>query len=312
LWRVLLSASFGLSTVALTYTRHVNSHILLLAVTSALVLILIRMAQGLQVGHVASLPLYEIGSLAGLGYTFDLGVGPVLLICTLMLIVYRCPNLKSVAVFFLAALPWIALHHAMNYAIAGTLMPANSVVEYLQWPGSPWTPRDITGRWNHPTVGHFLVYSAGLLVGERGFLGHNLPLLLALPGWVALLRRRGTYFPEILYAGCLFIGTWMVYALGSTNYSGLAASIRWFVPLLAPVYLILALYLREEPRYHCDFLVLSAWGSVVAGVMWSKGPWMSRMVPFFWPLEAVALLTWAFCWTRRTQGKYNTSGQGPR
>jgi hypothetical protein len=301
LWRLLLTASFGLSTAALVYARQVNSHILLLAITSALVLCLIRMAQQIHLGPIPWRRVFGLGSLAGLGYTIDLGVGPVLLLCTLGLMVYRLRSFNFVAVFLMAALPWLALHHAVNYAVAGTLMPASMVMEYLQWPGSPWTPENITGRWNHSTIGHFLSYSAALLVGERGFIGHNLPLALVVPGGVALLRRRGTYFPEILHAGCLIIGTWLVYALGSTNYSGDAASIRWFVPLLAPGYLILALSLRETPQYLCDFLVLSAWGSIVGGMMWWQGPWMQGMVPFFWHLQVAALLTWALCWARRAR-----------
>jgi hypothetical protein len=126
-------------------------------------------------------------------------------------------------------------------------------------------------------------------------------LLLAFPGGVAHLRRRGAYFPEVVYCVGFIIGTWLVYALGSTNYSGVAASIRWFVPWLAPGYLILALYLLERPQHRCDFLALTAWGCVVGGLMWWEGPWMKRMVPFFWPLQAAAILTWALCWARRAQ-----------
>jgi len=31
---------------------------------------------------------------------------------------------------------------------------------------------------------------------------------------------------------------------------------------------------------------------VMAALMWWKGPWMPRMVPFFWPLQVAALLSW--------------------
>ena len=37
----------------------------------------------------------------------------------------------------------------------------------------------------------------------------------------------------------------------------------------------------------------------MAGLMWWKGPWMKRMVPFYWPLVAAALLSWILSWTRR-------------
>ncbi len=302
--RVALTGSFALATVAATYTRQVNNHILLLGVATTLLLGLTWLARETQAaGKISSLRLLGLGSLGGLGYTIDLGAGPLLLACALAVVAYRCRRLRPVVVFALAALPWLALHHVVNYTVGGTFRPANSVPKYLQWPGSPFHPQNMTGAWNH-TVGHFLTYAAALLVGKRGFLGHNLPLFLALPGIVDLLRRRTAELPEIICAACWSGATWLGYALLSTNYSGVAASIRWFVPLLAPGYYVLAIFLRERPRYFRDFLVLSGWGAVVAGIMWWKGPWMKRMVPFFWPLQAAALLSWLLCRTWR-------EGQGP-
>jgi len=289
--RLALTTSFGTATVALTYTRHVNSHILLLGVAAALFLGLARTAEDAHAGRTSWPRLLGLGTLAGLGYTIDLGAGPVFLACALAAIVYRCRGVTPVAAFALAALPWLALHHIVNYAVGGTFRPANTVAEYLQWSGSPFTPQNMTGAWNH-TLGHFLTYAAALLAGKRGFLGHNLPLLLALPGIVALLSRRTPERPEVVSAGCTFGGTWLLYALWSTNYSGPAASIRWFVPLLAPGYYVLAVFLREHPRYRGDFTILSAWGAVIAALMWWKGPWMKQMVPLFWPLQAAALLSW--------------------
>ena len=297
--RLALTASFGLATVALTYTRHVNNHILLLGVATLLLLGLTWLGHDSRAGRVPWPRLLGLGTLAGLGYTIDLGAGPVLLACTMGVVAYRTRRLRPLAAFVLMALPWLALHHAANYAVGGTFRPANSVPQYLQWPGSPFTPQNMTGTWNHPTIGQFITYAAALLVGKRGFLGHNLPLFLALPGIVALLRWRTPELPEILYAACWSGGTWLAYALLSTNYSGVSASIRWFVPLLAPGYYVLAIFLREHPRYRRDFLVLSAWGAVVAGLMWWKGPWMKHMVPFFWPLQVAALLSWILCQVKR-------------
>lgn len=294
-FRLALTASFGLATVALTYTRHVNGHILLLAVASALLLGLARLADDARAGRISWMRLVGLGSLAGLGYSIDLGTGPILLACTLGLVAYRCRRLSPVGVFVLAALPWLILHHAINYAIGSTFRPANAVSEYLQWPGSPFTSGIMTGVWGRHTVGHFPRYTVAMMVGKRGFLGHNLPLLLLLPAAVLLVRRRPREYPEIVYAICVWAVTWLTYALLSNNYSGLAASIRWFVPLLAPGYFVLAVFLRDYPHYRRDFLVLSAWGTVVAWLMWWKGPWMQHMVPFYWLLVAAALLSWVAC-----------------
>src|SRR5262249_22498167 len=130
-----------------------------------------------------SLGIAALGSLAGLGYAIDLGAGPVLLLCSSLLVGYRCRGLSSLAAFGLAAMPWVVLHHAVNYSVGGTLKPANAVPEYFLWPGCPFGPQNLTGSWKHPSIGHFLEYAAALLLGKRGFLGHDLPLFLLAPAF---------------------------------------------------------------------------------------------------------------------------------
>jgi hypothetical protein len=310
-WQLALTASFGLSTVALCYARHVNNHILLLGVTAALMLGLVRLAERVRAGRGQRALLVGLGTLAGLGYSIDLGAGPVLLVCILAVVVYRCRSLGAVAFFALAALPWLALHHAVNYAVGGTWQPANAVAEYFRWPGCSFSPENMTGVWNHDGIGHCLTYAAALLAGKKGFLGHNLALFLAVPAIVVLLWRRTPELPEVLFTGFWCGGTWLAYALTSRNYSGLCCSIRWFVPLLAPAYLVLAVFLRQFPRYRGDFLILSGWGAVIAGLAWLIGPWMKHMVPGFWPLQAAALASWIGyrTWHRRREAQRSTAAE---
>jgi hypothetical protein len=243
--------------------------------------------------------LFVLGTLAGIGYTLDLATGPVLFLCTLGLVTYRCRRLRPVLMVAVAAAPWLTLHHALNYMAGGTFRPANAVPEYLQWPGSPFGPDNMTGAWNHESVGHFLLYAAGLLFGKHGFIGHNLPLFLAFPAVMVLTGRRVAELPEVAFA-CVFCGgTWLAYALTSTNSAGVCCSVRWFVPFLAPGYYVLVLLLREEPGYGRAFVVLSAWGAMLGAMMWQQGPWMKHMVPFFWPIQGAAFVTLAVLATRR-------------
>src|SRR5262249_24812928 len=201
--------------------------------------------------------------------------------------------LLSPCLFFaLAALPWLALHHAINYAIGGSWKPANANPSYFRWPGSPFDAGNLTGSWIHHSTGSFLLYAASMLVGKRGFFGHNLPLFLTLPAVVVLLRHHRENWREVLWAiGCCG-GTWLLYAATSNNSSGLCLSIRWFVPLLAPAYYVLALFLQRYPQYRIDFLLLSVLGGPLI-LLAPEGPWMSHMVPFFWPIQAAALVSWA-------------------
>ena len=279
---LLLTASFALATVALPYAQFANNHILFLAVTAFMMLTL---------AGIETLPPLRLGTLAGLGYTFDLGAGPVLLVCAFALVAWRCRHWKPVLWFGLAAIPWLVLHHTINYATGGTFKPANAVAEYLDWPGSSFNSQNMTGVVNH-TLGHFLTYAAALLFGKRGFVGHNLALFLVVPAVVQLIRRRIREWPEVAFAVAWCGGTWLAYALTSNNYSGLCCSIRWFVPFLAPAYFVLAIFLREQPRFAGDFAILSLWGAVLAVIMAWQGPWMKHLVPFFWPIQGLALLNW--------------------
>jgi hypothetical protein len=287
--------------VALPYCRFVNNHICLLAVVAGLLLVLVRLAREAPLGGYSQARLVGVGTLAGLGYTIDLAAGPLLALGAVGMALSRCRRWRAAALVAAAAVPWVILHHGVNYAVGGTIKPANAVPEYFNWPGSSFTAQNLTGGWHHSGVGHLLTYALALLAGKRGFLGHNLPLWLALGGSLVLLRRRPREAAELAlglgWAGC----TWLVYAVTSTNYSGQCCTIRWFVPFLAPGYYGLTLVLQRFPALQLDFLVLSAWGALLAAVMWYKGPWMEHLVPFYWLFQAGALASWLgiALWRRR-------------
>jgi len=101
----------------------------------------------------------------------------------------------------------------------------------------------------------------------------------------------------------------LAYALTSNNYSGLCCSIRWFVPLLAPAYYVLALVLRDRPGYRRHFLILSVWGAVLGALMWRHGPWIKHMVPLFWPIQGAALLC---CMLARKRHETQTTATEPQ
>lgn len=305
LTRLILTASFALSTVALPYARQVNNHMMLLAIAAALTLQVTRFCQEGREEQLNWRRFAALGTLGGLGYTIDLGVGPVLLLNTAVLIfTVRQVSLRSIApilCFALAALPWLVLHHALNYTIGGTFKPANANAAYFRWPGSPFAADNLTGSWIHPNFGALFLYAASTIAGKKGFFGHNLPLFLLIPATIALLRR-GQVRRELLWALGCGCGTWLLYAATSNNSSGQCCSIRWFVPLLAPAYLVLALLLRDHPRYRIDLLLLSVWGLVLV-VLMRNGPWLGGMVPLFWPIQAAALGSWLlYHWLGQRRG----------
>jgi hypothetical protein len=311
--RISLLLSFGLGTVAPTYAEHVNNHIVLLAVASGSVLALLELRNRQMTAHNASWLLLSLGGLSGLSYAIDLGAGPVMLLCALAWTAWRFRRMKDLTLFVAGAIPWLILHHALNYAVGGTFKPANAVPEYFNWPGCTFSTRNMTGAWNHPSVWHLLVYSAGLLYGKRGFLGHCLPLVVVLPALGLLIRRRRTDLPEVLYAAGVCGGVWLAYALASNNYSGVCCSIRWFLPLLAPGHYLVSLLLRERVSWLPVMAILAGWGFVLSAVMWWHGPFIQHMVTYYWPIQAGAILTLAgyYLWRRRCISRVQAGDSAP-
>lgn len=301
-----VTISFALGSSALAYARQVNSHVELLAVAAALMVGLQSLPQRLlQIPSPRGL-LAGMGLLVGLGYSMDLAAGPLLLITVLPLIIYRCRPMGRkgagmVAIFFFSALPLILLHHVLNYQIGGTLRPLSAVPEYLYWPGSPFDAGNATGHWHHSSFRHALAYALELLLGKKGFLLHQPVLILALLGGIAVTaanRPPVPELPEVLFSFAWSGAVWLIYAWGSNNLSGICATIRWFVPLLAPGYYVLLTVLRYQPHHYPEFLALGAGGMLLSFLMWHYGPWM-KMVPGYWFILGMTLLGWSMAALRR-------------
>lgn len=294
---LLLTASFAFATVAAAYTRQLNGHSPLLAVAALVFMLLADFPRD----PAAPPPwgrLLLLGLLNGFGYAIEQPTGGLLLGGTGLVLLWRRPRLTTALLYGLAVLPGVVGHQSIGYVLAGTLRPLNQNPEYFQYAGSEFGPDNMTGVWNHKSFGWFLWYAVRLLYSERGFLPANVPLWLLAPGLLILLRRIRVERPELWLAVLWPLGVWLVFAALSTNYSGSSCSVRWFVPLLAAGYYLLALLLRERPDLAPDLLILSICGAVLAAEMWWEGPWAYDFYTY-WPVQVLAALTWAAYRTRR-------------
>jgi hypothetical protein len=88
------------------------------------------------------------------------------------------------------------------------------------------------------------------------------------------------------------LATWLLYAATSRNLSGMNLSIRWFVPLLAPGYMVLSVIARDVPTWRRDILVLAAGGFILTMEMVGRGPWYGRIPTLYWPTVALTLTAW--------------------
>jgi hypothetical protein len=285
-WRLALVASLGFSTVTVAYVRNVNDHILLLAVASGMALALAHLARSGPKHRPAKL-MAVIGGLAGMGYTIDQATGPAMLLATVGLVAFRVRRQwLAWAVFAAAALPWLVLHHAINYAIGGTFKSIGMVPEFFDWPGSSFDRGNMTGFWNHKSLAEFGLYLFNLTIRPfHGFVAHNLPLLAVLPGVFVLWRRHAREWPELIWGAGWCLLTWLVYGALSNNYSGDCCSIRWFVPFLAVGYYFLAVLVGHDHRYQAGLLLFSGLGAALAYFMWQQGPWLEAAGD---PIDGVA------------------------
>jgi hypothetical protein len=290
-YRWLVTMSFAAATIAPAYARTVNNHIMLLGVTSPILALMFWS----ELRRDARIVWLAIGGLAGFGYTIDLGIGPVLLASIGGWVTWRgilARRLGPSILFGLSAMPWLLLHHSANYAIAGTIGPANARPEYFNWPGCPFDAATMTGRWHHSSILDFALYSLDLVWGQKGFIGHNLPLALAMLALPVVLRsarpHRGILYFSMLWCG----GAFAAYAATSNNFSGLCISVRWFVPMLAPAYLVLALLLRDRPQFARDLTVLTAVNAIWAAIAWQTGWYSSPPLAWHWMIMTAGLGAW--------------------
>ena len=204
-----LTLSFAFATCAPAYSRHVNAHVIALAACAAVMCLVDAVARNGCTPRRG----FGVGTLAGVVYGLDAGLGPIVAIAAGVFMGARC---RACLWPYLAALvPWMALQHALNWHIGQTVAPLSSVPAYLTWPGSPFDSASMSGRYTHETVGDVVSYSLDLIAGRRGYLLHNLPLLmLPVASWrLVRLRRRLPEWPAVAFALSVSAATWMIYAL---------------------------------------------------------------------------------------------------
>jgi hypothetical protein len=313
-WDLVLTAGFAFASLALPYAAHVNNHVLLLAVAAGVCEAAVRPGP-ITIGWAA-----WAGCLAGFGYTIDLGAGPPLAVAAAALVAWQAGPPRrwwKLVAFAGSAAPFVLANHVLTYAVAGTLGPANANPAYLDWPGSPFTGPNMTGGWNHASLAKAGLYALDLLYGKKGFLLHSPPLLLAVGGWLLLIWRRVPERPALVAVGGWAVATWLLYAATSRNLSGVCLSIRWFVPLAAAGYLVLAVLVRQVPGSRTDLVLLLAGGLVICVESTIRGPWHGRILKTYWPVVGVTLFAWGSLWARRAilwmwqRRRRVTAGTGP-
>ncbi len=304
-WRFAWLGAFALATVLPAYTRSANNHIAQLGAVAAVCVLLCRIADAAAEGRTAWGSLVAAGFITGFAYNLDFGVGPPLVLAVLAVVALRTRRLLPIAACVLGMLPCVIAGHAINFAIGGDwLRPLNMHPEYLAWPGSPFDTT-MTGVLRPRPFAQF-TYTLDLLVGKKGFLTHNPPLMLAVAAGVLVLKRASRDRVELLALIAWVVIAWLMYGVLSKNHGGACVSVRWFVPFLVPGFWVLAKVLKERPEYRRDFAVLALWGLPLAASAWLVGPWWMRIVPGYWWVFGGSLLTWGIVRSTAPRAKLET------
>ncbi len=283
-----LVAAFAIATVAPAYTRHVNAHIPLLAITAILCALCADMH---ATGLLSRFRAVALGTLGGVAYGFDSVIGPLTLLTVTVFVVWVMGWRRGVLVV-LMALPWLVLHHGIGYAITGSWAPPATVPEHFRYPGSPFSPDDLTGvGFKHSPLG-FCGYLYSLGFGERGFFPFNLPIYFA--PIAAVLAFRDDRLNRPIVVGCVTVIAMSVlpYALTSNNLAGVCLSIRWFVPLLAPAFWMIGLLLQTRPGYLIELGILTVGGAIMLPAFFRLGPYDAVSIAYH---PAVLQLTLYAC-----------------
>jgi hypothetical protein len=96
---------------------------------------------------------------------------------------------------------------------------------------------------------------------------------------------------------------WLLYGALSTNRSGVCYSIRWFVPMLAPGLLAVALMLRHRHELWSQFAVFAVAGGALGAIGWWNGPWAEVRGYLMWPVVGMMLAVWAIVSLREMRRK---------
>jgi hypothetical protein len=274
-----LLAAAGFGTLLLPYALVLNQH----APAAGLVMAGLLQVQRLRFGGA--------GALFSLAATVDLTA--VFFALAVLLPVYRAGGVRGVLVYAGAAIPAVALHLGVNYAIAGDLLPLGLHAEAFEYPGSPFVLMDLTGGAHDMLTPSGPAYVFDALFGASGLFSHHPVLLFALAaGALVLIEQHRIDRPAasdpsppagnalaasidhaVLLASA---GICVFYLTQSRNFGGSSFGMRWFCVFAPSLMLLPAAWLgRDSDRKISTaiFAPLLIW-SVVATSIGAIQPWI--------------------------------------
>ena len=150
------------------------------------------------------------------------------------LILLSRTSIRSGLIFTLSCISIVSLYLFLNLQTSGSLMPPAVNEPLWNYPGAAFSKENLSGLAKHKNVGAVLFYAFHMLVGNRGLILHSPILLFSALGIFTAYRKNiklqyKSIYIYLLLAVVLYIG---IYLIWTTNYSGWAFGVRWFVSII--------------------------------------------------------------------------------
>jgi hypothetical protein len=258
-----LTIALGIGTLLLPWSTTFNNHVPAMACCFIGFYFLLK-----NKFQVTKKDIFLAGFLVSLGATIDEFAGSVFFVLFLLYILWSRFERKYDIIFLIGVLPPFLLHCILNIQITGGIIPAELVLSYHIWPGSPWSAASLAGLSIQPNLTSLLTYAFHSTFGYCGFFSYSPVLLIfffALPQIRHKLQKEGTI---ILLATIVILGS---YILTTNNYGGWSYSIRWWIPLIPFLLFFGSLYLQKQKSFKIFYLLLAI--SIVISAIGVINPW---------------------------------------
>jgi hypothetical protein len=233
--RLMGFAGFALGWLGVGYATTINNHTPAAAAALAACYHAYLACRSRDRAH-----LVGAGALAGLVPTLDLGGIFVSAAIAAYLLAYD-PR-RTLRWFAPAALPPLAVHFALTYAVGGSLVPIYLRDQLYLYPGSYWlAPMDLDAL-DEPK----LLYAFHMLVGHHGLF--TMTPLIALGAWeLARGWRSGECAREARLALTALAAIVVFYVFTTSNYGGNCVGFRWLLVVTPLFFVLAARWLERTP-----------------------------------------------------------------
>jgi len=276
----------GAGTLFLPYAVTFNNHIPAATAIIAALYCLLR-AEG-EAGK-SALWSAAAGFFGALAFNFDLAPGGAALLCFAPVALARTKSARNLFAYGAGAAPLMVLYLALNYAVAGDLIPLYLHPEFYRYEGSVLLSHDALKRPYAASVpSQFFHY----YFGYRGIFSYSPFLIFGLCEALRVAFKGGRFRAYAIAALVVLLLSAGAYAVQVAGMAGASYGMRWLLPV-TPLFAFFAAQAWEQMRSRAGralFYAAAAFSIAVAAIGVPR-PWSSNIrspitfldnIAYFW------------------------------